>query len=376
MVVNEEWTFTACRDPEAESVVREQISETAGALSRLLGRSLEALLLVGGYARGEGSVVRVGGAWGGYNDYDLVAILRDHAALWRARRVLRDFAAERSRKLGIEVDLWPTTRRFLRRAPATLFWLDVCRGGVRVISGDPGVLGALPRLCVRGVPLDEAGRLLANRAVGIALSNLEPVDHDHRRRRHIHKAALACGDALLLAIDRYPATVRERLGALRALAGAPAVGDDLVAAYEAAARFRRRPDAPAPREDVPGWYEERRDAIRRWHLAFESRRIHAPEDPADFAAHRGALYPGAADVGRASSTFSALRAGARGAAPLRPWCGHPRERLARVAVALAYGSDREDCRRLAARWLGLQDGSVPSDAALHAGLVKLAMQGG
>jgi hypothetical protein len=65
------------------------------------------------------------------------------------------------------------------------------------------------------VPLSECGRLLANRAVGLAISNLEGTRAtDESLARHAHKAALACGDVRLLAADRYVASLRTRLADL------------------------------------------------------------------------------------------------------------------------------------------------------------------
>jgi hypothetical protein len=63
----------------------------------------------------------------------------------------------------------------------------------------------------------------------------------------------------------------------------------------------------------------------------------------------------------------------RGRAPLVPLVGHPRERLARVAVALAYGHGSVGCRAIATRLLGLAR-DAPDDIVHSAlrGLVEVS----
>jgi len=362
--------LTLVGDPDAEAVVSAHLSRIADVVAKELSSELEALLLVGGYARGEGSMVQRDGRWAPYNDYDLVAVVRDRVALRRVRGPLAAVAHRLTAEVGVEVDLWPTPRQTVRHAPRTLFWLDASRAA-RVVAGDPSVKDDIPVREVRDLPLAEAGRLLANRAVGLALSNLEAHDRDLRRLRHAHKAVLACGDALLLAADRYPGSVADRALCLRDLATAPGVSRELVQWYEQAVSFRRRPDLSAT-EDAPlDWYEQRRETVGRWHLSFEAGRIGTPSDAAGYATHPGRIYANAEDLRAAGP--AALLARLRGAAPLWPWAGHPRERLARAAVALAYGHDRDDCRAVAGR---LIDADAGSDTALHERLSALAAQAG
>jgi hypothetical protein len=299
-----------------------------------VGPSLAALLLCGGYGRGEGGAVERDGALVPYNDYDLVAVVDGAARPLRGE--LLTLAHALTREVGLEVELWPVSRKELNPAPKTLFWLDVALGGVRVLHGDARVLGAVRQLAPRDVPLEEAGRLLANRAVGLALSRLEGFDDRDAGARHLHKAALAVGDATLLAAGRYAGSIRERASLLGTTSLSPA----LVTAYHDAAAFRRRPDrAPWPGDAEGGWLEERLALLGDAHLAFEARRVGSPTNPRDFARFRGAVYPtlGASLGGRARAVGASLVTTARGLNPLDGWFAHPRERIARVAVAIAYG---------------------------------------
>jgi hypothetical protein len=322
-----------------------------------LGSDLRTLLLAGGYARGEGGVVHTPGGFRAYNDYDLVAIVDRGAE--RLRAMLTQQAMQWSREVGVHVDLWAIDAERLARPPRTLFWLDVALGGGRVLHGDPRVLTALASLTPRLVPIEEAGRLLANRAVGLALSELPGAyAMPAVRARHIHKAVLAVGDARLLAANRYPGTQRKRLAELIRLAGSPGISDDLLAAYADALVFRARPDLWAPPLGAThdAWYRAQLERVARWHFEFEAFRVGAPSDPLEFASWSGKLYPHLPDVRPGAGVVRSFSAARRGVAPLLPWLGHPRERLARVAVLLAYASRDPAARDAAARLLGASSG--------------------
>ncbi len=361
---------TLCGDGDAEARIAGDLRRIGRALEDTLGGDLRALLLVGGYARHEGSAVERDGELGPYNDYDFIAVVGRPGNI--AAR-LREFSREWSARVGVDVDLWPLERNGLGSVPTTLFWLDIALGGVELVVGDSSVLNELRAIESRQVPLDEVGRLLANRAVGIALSNLEAIDRDLRRIRHGHKAVLACGDARLFAAGCYRPNLAARLQELERLAPTPAIGIDLVAAYRDAVAFRVRPDLWRPKTGtVAAWYEDIRARVGRWHLAFECWRTGCPDDPERFARWTGRLYERLPDVRRGAAALSAVRAHVQGVAPLLPYHGHVRERLARVAVALAYGDER--ARSVAARLLGAP--ASAADDELHRRLERLTERGG
>jgi hypothetical protein len=366
--------FTLGGEPAAEARVARDLEAIGEAVAARLGPRLHALLLLGGYARGEGGVVAKAGELGPFNDYDLVVLVRGRAR--PLREPLRALGHALASRVGVDVDLFPLAEGDLSRVPPTLLWLDAALGGVRVVRGPAGAAGRIPRFTARRVPLDEAGRLLANRAAGLALSNLAPLaGNEARAARHGHKAALACGDAILLACDRYRPTHAEKLVELERLQGAPRVDADLVAAYRDAVAFRARPDRwRPPGGDLAWWYAGARALAARVHLGFEAWRAGAPPDPGGLAAWRGRLFPDLPDVRVGAAPLSALRAALAGAAPLRPYLGHPRERLARAAAALAYAPGDPAARAAAAALLGAPPGAP--DAVLHERLSALIPRGG
>ncbi|MDH3376302.1 MAG: hypothetical protein OEQ39_04965 [Gammaproteobacteria bacterium] len=360
-------------DFDSEARIAGDLDAVGRAISHELGGRLRALLLVGGYARGEGSMVMRNGRLSPYNDYDFMVVVSG----WRSvRKKLATLSHEWTGKLGVEVELSPLSENSLARLPRTLFWLDVSLGGYELVAGDQQIVAELRNLTPRDIPLEECGRLLANRAVGLALSNLKSTDNDYRKARHAHKAVLACGDALLLAADHYQSTLALRLEAIQRFESAPYVGMWLVAAYHDAVEFRKRPDLWQPAGgDINTWYETTREMISIQHLRFESWRAGAPTNVAAFASWKGRLYPELPDVRPVGTVVSSLRAVAKREASLFPYLGHIRERLARIAVALAYGHQNPASRGVAARLLALRT-SEPSDDDLRRALARLVSRGG
>lgn len=379
--------FTSLADPEGEQRIRDDLAHVRDRVRQTWSTHLSMLVLVGGYARGEGGLVRDGNDVRAYNDYDLVAVFNG-----KIPGDVHHTAEMLSEELGIEVELWPVSESLLADPPATLFWTDVIRGGARVLLGDPTLLPRPRAESTRHVPLEEATRLLANRAVGVALSRLEAEDYDHRKARHGHKMVLACGDALLLSVDAYPNSVQGRLKMLRQLEGAPRVSSELVEAYASAAEFRTSPNAfQPPGGSLDGWFNRVAGLCEAQHMAFESERLSQKFDPISYAQYSGSLYGRLHDVSAAGKTLSAIRAWAKKGTPLLPWVGHPRERLARAAALIAYRASDPVARNVASTLLGADtNGSPiarlgadlahavgrkpvpsPSDEALHSALRRL-----
>lgn len=362
--------FTALGDPDGERRIREDLAHVRDRVQQTWPNELSMLVLVGGYARGEGGLVHDEKGVHAYNDYDLVAVFNG-----KIPDNVHHTAELLSEELRIEVELWPVTDALLADPPHTLFWTDVIRGGARVLLGDPTLIPRPRATTTRHVPLEEATRLLANRAVGIALSQLEAEDYDHRKARHGNKMVLACGDALLLSIDAYPNSVRGRLDMLRRLEGAPRVTADLVEAYASAASFRTSPHAWHPPDgDLEQWFAKVVALCEAQHMAFEGARLSQRFDPLSYASHAGRIYGQLQDVSAAGRTLSAVRAWAKKGTPLLPWVGHPRERLARVATLIAYRPEDPSARELACSLLGADTEGSPM-ARLGADVAKALGRG-
>jgi hypothetical protein len=150
------------------------------------------------------------------------------------------------------------------------------------------------------------------------------------------------------------------------------VGRWLVEAYEDALTYRQDTSAWGHGVDEVDWYQHSIAEIARRVLVFEHWRTGVPCDPLGFVRWKGALYTDLADAALNSHVLGATRAWVHRTAPLFPYMGHPRERLARVAMALVHrhvlGGDTErELRSL----LGLPKGAPLSDSNLRKALLVL-----
>lgn len=218
----------------------------------LLGDNLVALVLGGGYGRGEGGVVRVDGREEPYNDLDFVLVVGSERKV-DARRVA-EIGERHARALGIHVDFSrPLTIRGVRAWPHWLMWTELLNGHM-VVEGPGDVLAANAPTAVRGCPpAVEATRLLLNRGAGLLWAmrvrrGAEPAPDADFVRRNAMKCAQALGDAVAIAHGRHRTPYAGRDAVLAELERhEPSVASLAVgASYRAALAFRLDPGAARP----------------------------------------------------------------------------------------------------------------------------------
>ncbi len=196
----------------------ERLGRDLEALTRevrsVLGPNLSALILGGGYGRGEGGVRRVGGSEYPYNDLDLFLVVKNRLLLPQDR--LRTLVRTLEDKLGVHVDFSrPFTLEDIRNWPCELMWKELLEGH-RVLWGPENVLTqAAPDRLKEALSEIEASKLLLNRGAGLLrairiASGHEPAPDEDFVRRNYFKCALALGDALLIAYGRHQTQYRDR----------------------------------------------------------------------------------------------------------------------------------------------------------------------
>lgn len=342
--------WTEDRVDAAEARVQSDLEFVCDAVRSELGARLVALVLVGSYARGEGGA-SVDGEARAFNDYDLVVIARARDVR-AVRRALPALAARCEERCSVSVDLWPIPLETLANVPRTLFWHDVSLGAAKVLFGPSDVLAPVRARRDGHPPTDEAARLLANRAAGIALSRLGGRwASDLVRARHAHKAVLAVGDALLLGARLYRARLAERAANVRTLCEGSDVYRALPDLYDDALAFRRGPERwlAARGSDVSEWNTRVVALVSEWHLRFERWRLGPIGGPLAYAAQTTAIYRDSDELRGPRAASSAVLWALR-ERPAR--VAHPRELLARAAVAIAY-SERASLDRACEATLGV-----------------------
>jgi hypothetical protein len=187
---------------------------------------LEALVLGGGYGRGEGGVFRTASGDRAYNDLEFYVFCSGNR-LWNERKFcgsLNKLGHHLSDGAGLHVEFKLDSLARLRSAPATMFSYDLVSRHRMILGGESLFHGCQQHLQAENLPLAEATRLLFNRCTGLLLSEkflrqetLAEEDADFVTR-NIAKAKLAMGDAVLTVCRQYHWSCRERHTRLETLA--------------------------------------------------------------------------------------------------------------------------------------------------------------
>lgn len=217
-------------------------------IKKALGNNLVALLLGGGYGRGEGGFVTIDGQEKPYNDIDFSLVVKNKCHL--SRESLSEISKKYEEEIKIHVDFSrPLTIYDIKHWPQWLMWYDLLNGHI-VLAGSPDVLRIhAPERLKEPLPPIEATRLLLNRGTGIlwamrVVRGVEPmVDADFVRRNY-YKCILSLGDALMILYHCYESQYRGRYGRfIRLVEKTPDVKDfKLESLYKSSLDFKFRPD--------------------------------------------------------------------------------------------------------------------------------------
>jgi hypothetical protein len=236
----------------------------AGVQSLVSPSKLEALVLGGGYGRGEGGVLKTPSGDRPYNDLEFYVFVRGNR-LWNERRYrnrLQHLGEALSSEAGLHVEFKVDSLDRLRQSAITMFSYDLVSGHRLLwpVCPTPDAAGAEPSaLSVftgcdhhragERIPLQEATRLLFNRCTGLLLAKdlLRHTELTFEQTdfigRNLAKAQLALGDAVLTAFGRYHWSCRERRSRLDQLAatGDPAQFAEIGRHHQAGVEFKLHP---------------------------------------------------------------------------------------------------------------------------------------
>ena len=266
---------------ELERQLAAVLDEAAGAIAAVVpARDIVALVLHGGYGRGEGGVERSSGVDKPHNNLDLLLLTRGRPTPAQRERVDAALAPVAARA-GIGVDAGLLEAAVLQRAPHLVMWHDMHHGH-RTLLGDAGFLPSLTRFSGPDIEPWDVRNLLTNRAslLVIAEAALAARAPDEELRRsvikHLMKAIIGYGDAYLFFQGRYDGSYAKKQANMRALAG---VSPELRALYDEAIEFRFAPtyrEALAARPDLLGALRSAAATLAPVHLDCERRRLRAP----------------------------------------------------------------------------------------------------
>lgn len=275
--------FTRDGSAELESHLARTCDQIRDGIQRIIpARKLEALMLGGGYGRGEGGVLKTESGDRPYNDLEFYICVRGNRWLndWRYSRALHQLARELSPSAGVELEFKIISLHHLRRSPVTMFYYDLVMGH-RWLWGDEKLLqGCEHHRVAPNIPLCEATRLLMNRCSGLlfAWQKLErqpfTVEDADFVGRNLAKARLAFGDVVLASVGQYHWSCLERQERLQHLAVPLPWLAEVRSHHAAGAEFKLHPRrALTPAAMLRSEFEELRALGLLLWLWLESRRL-------------------------------------------------------------------------------------------------------
>lgn len=263
--------YTSVSSSEVAAAIDAARAGIASDVAALRLPNLAAVVLGGGYGRGEGGVRHAPDGDKLYNDLDLFVFTDGAGRRGRARiaDALKPVSEKWEKLLGVAVDFSPAKNlTSLRSVARTLMYQELVRGW-KPVWGDAAPGRWIPEYPPEALPFSEAARLLLNRGMGLLFAGERLAGKSEDADfivRNMHKAALGAGDALLLAGKAYRWRGAERLEALREYAERTALAPDFVASYERAWRYKLEPDPVLPEEPWAAWQTNRAfllEAFRR-----------------------------------------------------------------------------------------------------------------
>jgi hypothetical protein len=256
--------YTLDGDASVEGRISRDQGLIADAVRNLLAPpTFRALVLMGGYGRGEGGYVMLDGGPAPYNDYDYFVVVRGLDRI--RRRALAQALAGEAKKLerdvGVEVDFALLREEALPAAEYSLMNAEMLWGH-RVVAGDLDVLGAMPSMPFPGLPLGEFTRLLLNRGALLLMNqqrlmDASPLSAEEQEVffKYLFKAVLACGDARLAGNRSYRPSYVEKLERLRSMDWEDK--DDLMGLYVQAWENKFHPNYRRYAEENPATWQKK-----------------------------------------------------------------------------------------------------------------------
>jgi hypothetical protein len=338
--------FTVDGSAEMEAHLARTCEKISAGIRGLLPRGrLEAIILGGGYGRGEGGVLRTAAGDRPYNDLEFYVCLRGnrHVNEIRFGRPLHVLGEILTPQAGVEVEFKLTSLATLLGGPVSMFSYDLMMGHRWLVGREELLLGAERHREAQEIPLSEATRLLMNRCTGLLLARerlTRPVftaaDADFVRR-NIAKAELALGDAVLVAYKKYHWSVRERHRQLERLSRTETLPwlRDVCRHHAAGVDFKLRPErSTASRDELTVSHAPLTALAEKIWLWIESQRLWASfSSVRDYASSLHRKWPEADTARNILVNLKAL-----GVRPLLESRArtHPRERVLHALSLLLW----------------------------------------
>ena len=265
----EDFTFTIYGNPEIDRVIGDQVNEVTRRILRER-KDVTSIFLLGGYARGEGSVLFNHGTVTPLGDYDFLVLTKfPH---FSARHLWTE-ALERKFRIQYPIDIGLLWKALLPYLGNRIYWYEA-KFGSRLLYGEKNALDALPFTDANDVDISEGISLMFNRLAG-SLRVFDPQflfekpseeNNGHLIFQSV-KLILACAESLLLLSGRYHYSYQERCTRFLEWSETdfpelfsidPTLKDDFARATD----FKLRPRYSTYNDPVGFWFEANEHAFK------------------------------------------------------------------------------------------------------------------
>lgn len=264
--------LTYYHNKKAEAFLNEVMLEASLLFKEMFSeKQTAALILIGGYGRGEGGIVLENGTYRPHNNLDLLYIYngnihRDMIEL--ANSKLQDI----SKKHDIGIDMSAINKQKVMRLDGQVVAYDM-RHGHRTLLGDSAFLKEHEAFSIYNIDPADIRQLLVNRGtlllINRVLLNKETQTKDEKKLiiKHAIKAIIGYGDALLYFNDSYHWSYAQKQLNMSELKN---IDKDIKELYSEAMLFRFMPDYDTYLEkDLKAWNDELIKILSSIHLQCE-----------------------------------------------------------------------------------------------------------
>jgi hypothetical protein len=274
--------FTVRGSNEVEQRISTLVTEIADKSKCVLKPDdYRAMVLIGGYGRGEGGVEIIGGEECPHNNLDFLIIANKLSPdeLSNLKHRIDENIAPLSAQydIGLDVSIIPFAK--LKHSPCLVMWYDM-RFGHKTILGDSELLHSLHQFSLDRIVAYDMRNLLVNRGTLPVINEmlLERGDLSQQEKKlfvkHIMKSIIGYGDALLFFHGAYDWSYAEKQKQMRRRSDIDA---DFQSLYDQAMEFRFQPDYSRYLNiDFTQWLDGLREKFSAIHLFCESRRLSIP----------------------------------------------------------------------------------------------------
>jgi len=213
--------YTISDDPSVDQAVQDIVNVIVKSVLRLMGDYVQAIVLIGGYGRGEGGIYKSKNGYRLVNDLDILVFVGKHYCHCKNKYTplleeMADDLLPEAKGLK-QIDIVVTNSWMCRFVPNLVFYYEM-KNGYKIIYGAINLSEIMPHFEANNLPLFDGHNYFLNRGSGLLLaamyfltSNLDKTKIRENFQIEIQKACLAMGDALLLISKRYHYSYRERL---------------------------------------------------------------------------------------------------------------------------------------------------------------------